>query len=441
MQARESGLLGILCALVAAIALAAPATADATARFASPTGMNSGPCGTIPGACTLQRAVEDVAVFGDEVIVLPGNYPEGADPLEVNESIYVHGQLGSAVPSVTFTNPAGQAVLVSNAPQVERLAITVTGSTPAALRIQGGVIQQLSVIQQGAGDTACAVEWYVTFRDSVCWASAANGIGLTALADSLPVNPTFRNLTIEGTGSPSRGLVANAINGGSLSLDVKNTIVRGTAPSPDVEASALDATSNVAVVLERSNYATESEVPMGGTQFVTNPGTNSNQTAPPVLVNRAGGNFHQLPGSPTVDAGASFTAIGALDLDGDSRTLESTASCIPGIARPDIGADELVPAFLDCVSPETGITKGPRGKTGRRRASFEFSSNEVAAFQCSLDERPFAPCASPQVYRKLRTGKHDFNVRAVDSGGNLDASPAERVWRVKPKKRKRRPGK
>jgi hypothetical protein len=447
VQARERGLLAIACGLLAAIVLGAPASAGATVRFASPTGMNTGACGTTVTACTLQRAVEVVAVDGDEVIVLPGTYPEGADDLMVTGSKYVHGSAG-AVPSITFTSPAGQGVLLSGTSVLERLAISTASSAtdPAALRVTGGTAQQLTVRQDDAGNEACLVEGSALLRDSVCWANAATGIGLMALASAQPVAAVLRNVTIEATVGPARGLLANADSGGNLQLDAKNVIARGSAPAADVEASALDVTSNVTVALERSNYATESEVAMGGTQSITNPGTNSNQTATPILVNRAAGNFHQQTGSPTVDAGDSFPLIGPLDLDGDPRSVEGTAGCLAGIVRPDIGADELIPASRDCLSPETGIVRGPKRKTRKHRAPFEFTSTEAGSFQCSLDEKPFASCVSPHLYRKLRTGKHVFNVRAIDLAGNLDASPATRMWRIraKPKRQRRsgrRPGK
>ena len=408
VQARERGLLGIACALLAVIALCAPAAAEATVRFASPTGNPlMGDCTTQAGACSLQRAVEVVAVNGDEVVVLPGAYAE-LDELIVGAGKHVHAAVGDAPPTLIF--PA-QGVEVSNGSVLERLIINTTG--PA---------------------TACSVDGNALLRDSVCWASAANGIGLSALANAQPVSAVLRNVTIEATVSPGKGLVANAGSAGNLQLDVKNSIVRGTGPSPDVEAVALDGASGVTVALQRSNYATESEP--GATTTVTNPGTNSNQTAMPILVNRAAGNFHQLPGSPTVDAGASFSLIGFLDLDGGPRLVEGASGCIAGIAHPDIGADELVPAALDCLSPDTAIVKGPKRRGRKRRASFQFSSSEIGSFQCSIDEKPFVPCLSPHLYRKLKPGKHLFTVRAMDLAGNLDPSPAERVWKIRKKRKK-----
>jgi hypothetical protein len=61
-------------------------------------------------------------------------------------------------------------------------------------------------------------------------------------------------------------------------------------------------------------------------------GVGTNQTEPPLFANAAAGNFHQRPGSPTINAGGSSGRLGKLDLDRQPR--------VQGGA-PDIGADEL----------------------------------------------------------------------------------------------------
>jgi len=54
----------------------------------------------------------------------------------------------------------------------------------------------------------------------------------------------------------------------------------------------------------------------------------------------------------------------------------------------------------------------------------------VTNFECALDSDPFAACTSPQSYSNLGDGSHTFNVRAVDSGGSADPSPATYTWVV-----------
>jgi hypothetical protein len=89
----------------------------------------------------------------------------------------------------------------------------------------------------------------------------------------------------------------------------------------------------------------------------------------------------------------------------------------------------------DCVAPDTTITKHPKDKTKKKKATFEFSSSEPSAtFECTLDGKVFA-CASP-LTEKVGKGKHNFQVRAKDAAGNIDGSPATDAWKVKKKKKK-----
>ncbi len=98
--------------------------------------------------------------------------------------------------------------------------------------------------------------------------------------------------------------------------------------------------------------------------------------------------------------------------------------------------DEAVVWFVreDEAPPETTITAGPPGKTKKRKARFEFVSNEpFSTFECKLDKRGFKPCPSPRRYRKslLRPREHTFRVRALDEPGNTDPTPAKFKWKVK----------
>ncbi len=80
--------------------------------------------------------------------------------------------------------------------------------------------------------------------------------------------------------------------------------------------------------------------------------------------------------------------------------------------------------------PQTKLAKHPRKKTSLRRARFTFSSDQPGStFQCKLDKGPFKSCHSP-FKRKVRPGRHIFQVRAVSSAGEADLTPAKFSWRV-----------
>ena len=90
----------------------------------------------------------------------------------------------------------------------------------------------------------------------------------------------------------------------------------------------------------------------------------------------------------------------------------------------------------DVKPPQTEITKAPRRRTDKHTAKFRFGSSEHgSSFECRLDRRPFAVCASPQRYKQLKTGKHKFRVRAIDAAGNVDPSRRKRTSGSRPERR------
>ncbi len=85
---------------------------------------------------------------------------------------------------------------------------------------------------------------------------------------------------------------------------------------------------------------------------------------------------------------------------------------------------------VDTVTPNTTITSAPPALTANTGATFSFSSNETASFECKLDTGIFSPCISPITYTGVPDGSHAFNVRAIDGAGNVDPSPASVGWTV-----------
>ncbi len=91
----------------------------------------------------------------------------------------------------------------------------------------------------------------------------------------------------------------------------------------------------------------------------------------------------------------------------------------------------------DTKAPETEITRQPKARTKKRKAVFEFSSNEPGgSFECKLDKAAPAACTSPFKH-KVKAGRraHNFSVVAIDAAGNRDATPATYSWKVKRKTR------
>ena len=90
----------------------------------------------------------------------------------------------------------------------------------------------------------------------------------------------------------------------------------------------------------------------------------------------------------------------------------------------------------DTTPPETAIDSAPTGTVTATDATISFSASEPdARFECSLDGAPFAACTPPAAYSGLANGTHAFDVRAIDTAGNVDSSPARASWIVEPPRR------
>jgi parallel beta-helix repeat protein len=114
-----------------------------------------------------------------------------------------------------------------------------------------------------------------------------------------------------------------------------------------------------------------------------------------------------------LDDGAHLLLVQATDLAGNTDPTAETWSFT-----------------VDTVAPQTTIDAGPSGYATTASASFAFSADEAASFECSLDEDAFAPCGGTKAYEGVGEGAHTFSVRAVDLAGNADATPATRSFTV-----------
>ncbi len=83
-------------------------------------------------------------------------------------------------------------------------------------------------------------------------------------------------------------------------------------------------------------------------------------------------------------------------------------------------------------APETEIDSGPSGLTNDPTPSFTFSSPDAgASFECKVDSSSYTACSSPKTTSHLADGSHTFYVRAKDSFGNVDPTPASRTFTVR----------
>lgn len=135
------------------------------------------------------------------------------------------------------------------------------------------------------------------------------------------------------------------------------------------------------------------------------------------------------PGCPTLleagddsdDSASDFSAV--FPGPRPNSVAPSEHACTAPASTPGAGANG--------GAPQTTLKRHPPKRTRDRTPTFRFTSDQAgASFQCRLDGRPFRACRSPFTTRRLSLGRHVFRVRARNSSGQLDPSPAPYAFRV-----------
>ena len=104
-------------------------------------------------------------------------------------------------------------------------------------------------------------------------------------------------------------------------------------------------------------------------------------------------------------------------------------------ATDSLGNTDPTPAnfnwAVDTTAPNTVIDTHPSNPTTLTDASFTFHSTEGgSSFQCQIDGGGYSVCTSPKNYTALSVGEHTFEVKATDSLGNTDPTPANFNWTI-----------
>src|SRR3989338_4054350 len=91
---------------------------------------------------------------------------------------------------------------------------------------------------------------------------------------------------------------------------------------------------------------------------------------------------------------------------------------------------EKIKDTTDTTPPDTSITSQPLNLTNSTSADFSFTSPETATFECQMDSGGYTSCTSPKSYTGLTEGSHTFYVKATDSAGNKNSTPASYTWTI-----------
>jgi hypothetical protein len=321
----------VCCALSVAIA----GTAQAANRFAAPGG--SGLACTVDAPCTITNAI-NAAGTGDDVTLAPGTYGSIATPLTTTlgasaADVYIHAAPGHPAVIYSATSYALEATVAGD--RVSDVVVHQRADNGTALylastaRADRVIAIAESPSASALGDGCVAVD-ATQITDSVCLGAAAFSTGLSVSATlSGPDNVTVRNVTAINlnAGTPTNDNQGNAISvfgvaGRSAALTMINSIAIGAGHDLRV----FGVSGGFASVITSHSYASNRSIASGFSSAADSLGL---LTTAPLFA--APTDFHEAPGSSSLDAGVDDFANGPYDVDGVPRMLG---------AHTDIGAYE-----------------------------------------------------------------------------------------------------
>lgn len=384
-----------------------PATGHAATRYAVPGGAASGSCTTVADSCSFGSAVL-AAVSGDTVSVGAGTHTLSGR-VTTPAGVTIEGQAGPR-PLVLGPDPGpGYGLLDLQGPGtvLSHVDLAFSGASERPLvTLQGGaggLLRDLVITNSG---TNAAVTLYAGTMDTVVVRSTAS-----PFSDVNACSSTLRNVTL--TGGAVYGVSAFAGLCGPVVLNVQNSIVSGTSGDFYLDAIVVPERT-VTLNVDHSNYGTVTKA-LSAPDSLYSINASANQDTEPQLVNLTLGDIHQLPGSPTIDAGAA-SGIGPSDIDGEPRSTG---------AAPDIGADERPPPGVPSsppapptppIAPTSDVTDpvisgaklsrkrfrvGPRA-TLRASAAARRPAPKGTSFSYTLSERSEVTISFERITRGLR---------------------------------------
>lgn len=374
------------------------------------------------------------SVFADDTSVhfaagSPGGTTAVIEPGSVRLRPATEDFDGAGLPSnltaVQWSPPYGTANAGGGALTVDGARVESTGTYPVGQVLEFGATFSGAPAQHiGFGVTLSDGPWAIisTGSGGGVGASTRAAPGATATFDpiSVPVPNGENTFRIEWSPSEVRYYV---YVGGLPQLAVTRPVSITTPMRPIMSDYSADgnplAVDVLSMLLFPSNGVYESRVDDAGDERTVWGTLNSMVDTPAgttvVLETRSGN-------TPTPDAGwsgyRSLGAGGAINSPSaryiQYRAVLSTADerVTPSLERVDL--------FYDIDRSGPNIDPGAvrvRGATAK--VTFTTRALDIARFECALDRRAFATCASPKVFGHLAAGTHRVSVRGIDRLGNV----------------------
>ena len=321
--------LPVRLALVTAAVLALGCTDASALRYASPSPSGGANCQTAATACSLTMAITGSTTTSEEIVVAPGNYSVASTITPSASDLHIHGAAGQ--PRPVITGAANTEVLHGLTINLADLDIEGSGEL---LGISGGVFDRVFIRGNSGGNVLCQC-YDGTIRDSVIVVTGGlGGAGINSNggnATEALINDTIIS-TVAGT--PAIHLLQVGSNvPATITYTATNVIARNLAGGYSVQADQMKAAQSTVLTLHHSDLGTIAP-PTNGASVVS---TDADITTAPLFANAAAADFHELAGSPTINAGIADPQTGTLDFDGNTRA----------VGPIDIGAFEVQPPVVD----------------------------------------------------------------------------------------------
>lgn len=305
-------------------------------------------------------------------------------------------------------------------------ALSATGSDPNGdpltyqwEQYDGGAIRALTAVSKPSGalfrsfvPTTSPTRTFPKLSSILSNNTDANTGTCAALPGGLPCWSEF----LPTVGRPMTFRVTardNRVDGGGVNSATTTVTATGTGPflvtSPNTAVTLAGGSSPTVTW----NVAGTNATPINTASVNILLSTDGGNTFPTVLASSTPNDGTQsvtLPNVGTTQARVKVEAVGNIFFDMSDANFTIVAG--------------------DVTPPDTLLDSGPSGTVASTTADFTFHATETATFQCNLDAAGWSACASTKSYSGLGDGTHTFQVRATDTAGNTDATPASRTWTV-----------
>jgi hypothetical protein len=236
-------------------------------------------------------------------------------------------------------------------------------------------------------------------------------VAATASITASPTNPSTSSSASFSFSSEAGATFQCAIDGAAFAACASPKSYTGLADgSHTFQVKATDAAGNTGAA---ASYTWTIDTSAPTATIGTSPSNPSNSSSPSFsFSSEAGATFQcALDGASFAACTSPKSYTGVAD---GSHTFQVKATDAAG----NTGAAASYTWTIDTVGATASITASPANPSTSSSASFSFSSEAGATFQCALDGSSFTACMSPKSYTSLADGSHTFQVKATDTVGN-----------------------